>query len=138
MFIFLPMGWIIMYNSIPSQYYPVNSGQVQAALKAAGLNICSQTDSQWNLTGAQGGQIFVISSDCSAKQQTDAIYVHTQNFDSADNRDSAVKAIQRGIVINGLNAAVYTYGSYVIVVQGQKGGTPITQTVAQVKAQIGK
>ena len=134
MLVGLPMGWILISNEPPGPYYPTDADKVQAALKAAGLTICSETQYKWNVTGALGGNSFVISGDCSASGQADAIKVYTQNFDSVEDRNSAVQFIQKSINKNDINGGVYTYGSFVIAVQGQAGGEPITETLAQVKA----
>jgi hypothetical protein len=138
MIIGLPMGWILLSNEPPSAYYATESSQVQAALKATGLNLCDKTESTWNVTGALGGFTILVSSDCNAKETDSAVYIHTQNFDSVQNRDSAVRSIQRSINMNDINGGVYTFGSYVIAVQGQAGGKPVTETVARVKTGLRK
>lgn len=138
MFVFLPMGWILISNESLGPYYPTEASQVEAALKATGLNLCKQSESKWSVQGAMGGFSSLVSSDCSAKDLNDGVYIHTQKFDSVQNRDSAVNLIQRSINMNDINGAVYTYGSYVIAVQGPTGGKPITETVEKVKAELKK
>ena len=134
MIIFLPMGWILISNEPPGAYFEAESSQVQAALKASGLNFCTQAESTWQVAGALGGSSVLVSDDCSAQVSGKAIYIHTQKFDSVQNRDAAVRLIQKSIQMNDINGAVYTYGSFVIAVQGPTGGKPISEVVAQVKS----
>lgn len=138
MFVFLPMGFILISNEPPGPYYPTQVSQVEAALKATGLDLCEKSDATWKVTGAMGGFTTLVSADCSARDQSNAIYIHTQQFDTVQNRDSAVSLIKKSINMNDINGAVYTYGSYVIAVQGPTGGKPITDTVEKVKAQLQK
>jgi len=138
MIIVLPMGWMLVSTEPPGPYFATESSQVQAALKATGLNLCEQTESKWQLSGAQGGNSILISDDCSVQDSGKAIYIHTQKFDSSQNRDAAVRLVQKSINMNDINGAVYTYGSYVIAVQGPTGGKPITEVMAQVKAGLKK
>jgi len=136
MIIVLPIGWGLVSNQPPSPYVTTEVNQVLDALKAAGLTFCDKTETSWKVTGAQGGTSILISSDCSKKSSDTAIFIHTQKFDSAQDRDNAVKLIQRTINLNALNGGVYTYGSFVVAVQGPTGGEPITDTVAKVKAAL--
>ncbi|PWR70355.1 hypothetical protein [Methanospirillum lacunae] len=138
MIILLPMSWAFVVTQTPGPYFATESNQVLDALKAAGLNYCEQTESTWQVTGAQGGKSVRISSDCSKKSSDTTIFIHTQKFDSAQDRDDAVRLIQKTINMNDLNGGVYTYGSYVIAVQGPTGGKPISETLSQVKAALQK
>ena len=138
MVILFPMGWILVSTEPPGQYYETASSQVQAALKATGLSFCDQTESKWNVSGATGGFTICISDDCSVKDSGIAVYLHTQDFNTVESRNSAVRLVQKSINMNDINGAVYTYGSYVVVVQGPTGGKPIAEIVSQVKAGLKK
>ena len=138
MIIVLPMGWILVSNEPPSPFTATEASQVQAALKASGLNLCEETESIWQVSGALGGSSIRISADCSVKDDGNGIFVHTQKFDSSQSRDAAFRLVQRSINMNDINGAVYTYGSFVIAVQGPTGGKPITEVLAQIKAGLRK
>jgi len=138
MIIVLPMGWALVATQPPGPFTTTEEKQVLDALKASGLAFCGQTESTWKVTGAQGGTTILVSSDCSKKSTDKAIFIHTQKFDSAQDRDDAVRLIQKTINMNQINGAVYTFGSYVVAVQGPTGGEPITDTVAKVKAALQK
>ncbi|MDD1727870.1 MAG: hypothetical protein LUQ50_02225 [Methanospirillum sp.] len=136
MIIVLPIGWGLVSNQPPGPYFTTEVNQVLDALKASGLTFCDQTETTWKVTGAEGGKTILISSDCSKKATDKAIFVHTQKFDSAQDRDNAVRLIQRTINMNQINGGVYTYGSYVVAVQGPTSGEPITETETKVKAAL--
>ncbi|WP_319580620.1 hypothetical protein [uncultured Methanospirillum sp.] len=136
MIIVLPIGWALVSNQPSSPFASTEVNQVLDALKASGLSFCDKTETTWKVTGAQGGTSIHISSDCSKKSSDKAIFIHTQKFDSAQDRDDAVRLIQKTINMNDLNGAVYTYGSFVVAVQGPTGGQPITETVTKVKAAL--
>jgi hypothetical protein len=138
LFITLPIGWALVSNQPPGPYFPTETTKVLDVLKASGLTFCDQTDSTWQVTGAQGGKSISISDDCSQKTPGMTIFIHTQMFDSVQSRDNAARLIQRTINMNQINGGVYTYGSVVIAVQGPTGGKPITETVNQVKAALQK
>jgi hypothetical protein len=136
MIIILPMGWVLISSEPPGPYIKTESSRVQAALEATGLNLCQQTESTWQVSGALGGNSILVSDDCSEGFSGEAIYIHTQNFDSVETRDAAVRLIQRSITIKALNGAVYTYGSYVIAIQGSAGGEPVQEVVERVTSQL--
>jgi|GEM_PF-1071842 len=133
MVIGLPMGWILLSNEPPGPYFVTDSDKIKTTLKEAGLTICSMTEYKWNVKGAMGGESMIISDDCSAQMTPETIKVYTQNFDSVQDRNSAVSLIQTSINQKDINGGVYTYGSYVIAVQGQTGGEPITETLTKLK-----
>lgn len=132
------MSWTFIVTQPPGPYFTTESNQVLDALKAAGLNYCEQTESTWQVTGAQGGTSVRISADCSKKVSDTTVYIHTQKFDSVRDRDDAVRLIQKTINRNELNGGVYTYGSFVIAVQGPTGGKPISETLNQIKTALQK
>lgn len=138
MIVVLPMGWVLLSNEPPGPFTATEAGQVDNALKASGLNLCEQTKSTWQVAGARGGTSIRISGDCTGTDTGNAVYIHTQNFDSVQNRDAAVRLIQKGINMNDINGAVYTFGSYVIAVQGPAGGEPVTEVVSRVKSGLSK
>jgi len=138
MIIILPIGWGIVTYQPPGPYFATEINQVLDALKSSGLNFCDQTDSTWKVNGALGGKSIQISSDCSNEISDSTIFIHTQKFDSEQDRDNAIRLIQRTIFKNDINGAVSAFGSFVIVVQGPTGGAPVTETEDKVKAALQK
>lgn len=134
MIVGLPMGWILLSNEPPGPYFVTDSDKIKSSLKAAGFTLCSMTEYKWIVTGALGGESMVVSDDCSAGITPQTIKIYTQHFDSVQDRNNAVSLIQKSINQKDVNGGVYTFGSYLIAVQGQTGGEPITETLAQVKA----
>lgn len=136
MFVCLPMGWMLVANEPPGAYYPTSNEKVDAFLQATGLSICEKTSTQWNVIGALGGISALISKDCQSSELDSRAYIHLQKFDTQEHRDSAVNYIKASINKLNLNGAVFTYGSYVIVIQGPTGGNPISETITQVKGAL--
>ncbi|PWR71910.1 hypothetical protein ACKUB1_11585 [Methanospirillum stamsii] len=133
MFVCLPMGWMLVANEPPGAYYPTSNEKIDAFLQATGLSICEKSATQWNVIGALGGTSVLISKDCQVTELDSRAYIHLQKFDTQEHRDSAVNYIKASINRLNMNGAVFTYGAYVILVQGPTGGKPNFETISQVK-----
>jgi len=81
----VPMG-IIFVAVAESPYYLVSGEPVNDALQATGITVSSVKDFTWNLPGATGGRIYVLTDNSG-----ETVTVATQSFDSAESRDAAVR-----------------------------------------------
>jgi hypothetical protein len=109
--VLLPLGIVILAGS-HSTYYVVGGDPVKDALEKKGISITSVHDSLWNVPGATGGKIYVLTD--ADNQQTTIV---TQSFDSAESRDAAIRAWQasqpgRGRPVGDLIVA----GEHIIIV----------------------
>jgi len=84
--VLIPLGIVILAGS-HSPYYTVSGEPVKDILDNKGISITSIKDSLWEVTGATGGKIYVIT-DADGLQTT----IATQSFDSEASRDAAIRA----------------------------------------------
>jgi hypothetical protein len=84
--VLVPLGIVILAGS-QSTYHVVSGDPVKDALDKNGISITSVRDSLWDVPGATGGKIYILTD--ADNQQTTIV---TQSFDSAESRDAAIRA----------------------------------------------
>jgi hypothetical protein len=81
----VPVGMIIFLSGeVP--YRVITGEPVNAAAQAAGVTVTSVKDMMWNLTGATGGKTYTLTD-----RSGEVVTIATQNFDSAESRDAAIR-----------------------------------------------
>jgi hypothetical protein len=81
----VPVGMIIFISGeVP--YRVITGEPVNAAAQAAGVTVTSVKDTIWNLTGATGGKTYTLTD-----RTGEVVTIATQNFDSAESRDAAIR-----------------------------------------------
>jgi hypothetical protein len=81
----VPVGLIIFVSGeVP--YRVITGEPVNAAAQAAGVSVASVKDTTWNLTGAIGGKTYMLTD-----RSGDVVTIATQNFDSQESRDAAIR-----------------------------------------------
>jgi hypothetical protein len=83
--ILLPIGWI-MVVSTPEPYHVVPGEPVREAVVNSGIKVISVVDNQLPIPGSTGGKIYTISDE-----NGNIFTIHTQSFDSAEARDTAIQ-----------------------------------------------
>lgn len=81
----IPLG-IVLLVSPEVPYYPVPGEPLKDAVQSSGITIVSVKDITWNLPGATGGKIYVLTDNAG-----NFVTVDTQSFDSAASRDAAIR-----------------------------------------------
>jgi hypothetical protein len=84
--VLIPLGIVILAGS-HSPYYAVNGEPVKDILAKKGISVTSVKENLWNVPGATGGKIYVLT-DADGQQTT----IATQSFDSEASRDAAIRA----------------------------------------------
>ncbi|HII98138.1 MAG TPA: hypothetical protein HA272_02455 [Methanoregula sp.] len=81
-----PIGLLALTGThVP--WYPVSGEPVRELLDAEGISIVNTTDTLWNLPGATGGRTYVIID-----RDNDQTVISTQNFETAEARDAAIRS----------------------------------------------
>ncbi|MBN2735213.1 MAG: hypothetical protein JXQ82_10235 [Methanomicrobiaceae archaeon] len=114
--ILIPIGIAgFMHNAQP--YRIIEGEPVKDAAIAAGLSVCSVSDTLSDLPGAAGGKTYVISDNCA--DPTETIRVETQAFDSEESRDAAIK-IYNSKTIGKLKGSgnLIVAGQYLVYING--------------------
>jgi len=75
---------ILIGGTMP--YTLIHGEPVKTAVEKAGITIVSENETLWNLTGSLGGKTYVLID-----RSGNTVTISTQNFDSAENRDAAVR-----------------------------------------------
>jgi hypothetical protein len=81
----LTCGLLILADT-HAPYYPVTGEPVRDFLAAQGITVVSVQDRTWDLPGATGGKVYVIRDEDNRET-----IIATQNFDSAESRDAAIR-----------------------------------------------
>jgi hypothetical protein len=84
--VLIPLGIVILAGS-HSPYYTVSGEPVKDILAKNGISITSVKNTTWDIPGAIGGKTYVLT-DADNLQTT----IATQNFDSVESRDAAIRA----------------------------------------------
>ena len=102
----LPFGLILVIAE-ESPYHLVSNEPVNEAALATGITVSSVKDTTWNLPGATGGKMYVLTDNTG-----EVVTVSTQSFDSAASRDAAVRLYNAHPVGRG-----HPVGSLVVIGQ---------------------
>lgn len=107
------MPFILIFGiAQESPYHPVSGEPVNEAALATGITVTSVEDSTWNLPGATGGKIYVLTDN-----NGETVTVATQSFDSAESRDAAVRTYNAQSVGRGKPVgSLVVLGQHVIYV----------------------
>jgi hypothetical protein len=109
--VLIPLGIVILAGS-HSAYYTVSGEPVKDILEKKGINVSSITDTHWDVPGAMGGKTYVITD--ADNQQT---IIATQNFDSEESRDAAIRTWHTSQAGRGKPAGnLIVVGQHIIVV----------------------
>ncbi len=121
----LPCGLLVLLNSQVA-YYPVTGEPVKDVLDAQGIILVSEQDNPWNLPGATGGKTYVIIDR--DKQQT---IISTQNFNSEESRDAAIRSWYAGGTGRGKPAgSLFVIGQHLIIVS--PSDRPVLETLGAI------
>ena len=77
---------LILVIAEESPYHTVSGEPVNEAALATGITVTSVKDTTWNLPGATGGKIYVLTDNTG-----EVVTVSTQSFDSAQSREAAIR-----------------------------------------------
>jgi hypothetical protein len=83
--VLLPLGLVLVVAE-ESPYHQVSGEPVNEAALATGITVTSVKDTTWNLPGASGGKIYVLTDN-----NGEVVTVSTQSFDSAQSREAAIR-----------------------------------------------
>jgi len=109
--VLIPIGIVILAGS-HSAYYTVSGEPVKDILEKKGVNVTNVTDTHWDVPGALGGKTYVLTD--ADNQQT---IITTQNFDSEESRDAAIRTWHTSQAGRGKPAGnLIIIGQHVIVV----------------------
>jgi hypothetical protein len=81
----LPFGLILVIAE-ESPFHPVSGEPVNEAAQATGITITSVKDMTWNMPGATGGKLYVLTDNTG-----EVVTLSTQSFDSAESREAAIR-----------------------------------------------
>ena len=81
----LPFGLILVIAE-ESPFHQISGEPVNDAAQATGVTVVSVKDTTWNLPGATGGKIYVLTDNTG-----EVVTVSTQSFDSAQSREAAIR-----------------------------------------------
>jgi hypothetical protein len=99
---------------------------VQSAVVAAGLQVCTQTAVNVEVSGAQSAVLYQISPDCSIQIPSTLVQVLVIGFSSTDAQNAAIAEAQvTHKNWQTTNTAAFTSGYNVIVVQGAPGNKAV-------------
>ncbi|MBN1431508.1 MAG: hypothetical protein JW931_01910 [Methanomicrobiaceae archaeon] len=117
--VMLPVSFAVLTHG--SDPYRIVAGDpIEAAAEKAGLAVCSETENTWNIPGAAGGRVYIISDNCDEPSET--VRIETQAFDSADSRDAAIKAFHTNIIgKTGTHGNMIVFGQYLIFTDSSGG-----------------
>ena len=87
---------VVTLVSTEVKYSTVAGEPVKDAALASGITITSVANTTWNLPGATGGKIYVLSDNSGG-----VTIVDTQAFDSAESRDAAIRLYHANPVGHG-------------------------------------
>ena len=120
--VLLPLGMIILAAS-PAPYYPVSGEPVKDILVQKGISIVKVQDLTWDVPGALGGKVYVV--DDADKDQT---IIFTQNFDSIESRDAAIRTWLTSQASRGKPpGSLFIKGQQIIVVV--KASRPVSDII---------
>ncbi|MDO8872963.1 MAG: hypothetical protein Q7V05_09580 [Methanoregula sp.] len=81
----IPVG-VIIFVAEESPFHQVSGEPVNEAVLATGITVTSVKDTTWNLPGAIGGKIYVLTDNTG-----EIVTVSTQSFDSGEAREAAIR-----------------------------------------------
>ena len=87
---------VVTLVSTEVPYFRVSGEPVKDAALASNITITSVENTIWNLPGATGGKIYVLSDNSGG-----VTIVDTQTFDSAGSRDAAIRLYHANPVGHG-------------------------------------
>lgn len=94
--------------------------EIERALVAEGLEICSSTPTDAHANQAVAGHEYVVAFDCrSDVDADDQATVVVDEFSSVDDRDAAARSFE-GQVRPRAYGAVWTFGPFAILVSGPR------------------
>ncbi|MCK9631245.1 MAG: hypothetical protein M0R30_06335 [Methanoregula sp.] len=119
----IPCG-LIVFISGEVPYRLVPGEPVKDAAQAAGITITSVKDTTWNLTGATGGKVYVLTDSSG-----NVVTMSTQAFNSAESRDAAILLYNAHPVGKGKPVgSLLVVGQYLVYVTPANSG--ILETIA--------
>jgi hypothetical protein len=81
----IPFGLIILVSEEVA-YSNVPEEPVKIAAQAAGISVSFVKDITWNLPGATGGRLYILTD-----RAGNTVTISTQSFESAASRDAAIR-----------------------------------------------
>jgi hypothetical protein len=83
--VLIPFG-LILIAAEESPFHQVSGEPVSEAANVTGISITSVQDTTWNMPGAAGGKMYILTDNSG-----EVITVSTQSFDSAESREAAIR-----------------------------------------------
>ena len=109
--VLIPLGIVILAGS-HAPYYAVSGEPVKDILEKKGINVTSVSDTHWDIPGATGGKTYVLTD--ADNQQT---IISTQNFDSEESRDAAIRTWHTSQAGRGKPAGnLIVVGQHIVVI----------------------
>lgn len=118
--VLIPFG-LILIAAEESPFHQVSGEPVSDAAKVTGISITSVKDTTWNMPGATGGKMYILTDNYG-----EVITVSTQSFDSAESRDAAIRLYNSHPVGHGKPV-----GSLVVLGQHLVYVTPANSDILQ-------
>lgn len=97
---------------------PASFAEVQAAIAAAGLEICDQIPTEARTPGATAERRYDVGIDCGDPNEQDAVVVATA-FEDQEHRDGAARRFE-GQVRPPAQGALWTLGPLTVRVSGDR------------------
>ena len=97
---------------------PASFADVEAAIAAAGLQVCDEVETEARTPGAAGERRYDVGLDCDDPGEEDAVLVATA-FDDQEDRDGAARRFE-GQVRPPAQGAVWTLGPVLVRVSGDR------------------
>jgi hypothetical protein len=117
-----PLGIIILVGS-HAPYYPVTGDPVKEILDQKGIVIDKVQDRTWDVPGALGGKVYVVTD-----ADTEQTIILTQNFDSVESRDAAIRTWHTSQPGRGKPAgSLFIKGQQIIVIA--KASRPVSAII---------
>ena len=112
--ILLPVTFAVLTHGT-DPYRVIEGNPIEIAAEKAGLSVCSETETSWNIAGLTKGMAYTISDNCA--NPTETIKIDVLSFDSAESRDAAVMAYHSNTIgKNHPHGSLIVLGQYLIYV----------------------
>lgn len=112
--IMLPVSFAILTHET-NPYRIIQGNPIEIAAEKAGLTICSETETAWNIPGLTKGTTYTISDNCG--NPTETIEIDVLSFDSSESRDAAILAYHSNTIgKNSLHGNLIVLGQYLIYI----------------------
>lgn len=125
--ILLPVSVAVLAHGT-DPYRIIEGNPIEIAAEAAGLVICNETETSWNIAGLTKGMTYTISDNCA--NPTETIRLDVLSFDNAEARDAAILAYHSNTIgKNHPHGNLIVLGQYLIFVN--YSGSSLLDTISK-------